>query len=530
MAVEIARLRAWLSLVLEAEYKPADKKNNFGIAALPNLDFKFVCANSLISMQANEVQDLVKEGAHISSTVRALNDKLNELHTIRRDYFNPQGDQFVKRKLREQFYEVRSDIISLFKSTSEQWNLKGLLPQVESWDPFNDNKRALFFSPEWMFGITDGFDVVIGNPPYAPINAGFRNELKGQYKLQEGKPDLYRYFTERSLQLMTKKGILYFIIPNSILTIPSAQKLRKSILSNYAIREIVNFDEMVFDSVSMNNIVIGIEKYKPLHKVKICVLIKNSLVSGVSETKEVPQNEFLKNTREEIGIFKESKTDELIESIHTDSIRLANTDGIEITLGIQAYHNSLHSEEEIKSKFLHSSTKQDDTYLPEIGGRNITHYKMKLAATKFIRICNLIYNKPEDKFFHGTRIIVREITGDRLICAITTESNAVNKSCYIILNNETVVTNLTLLAYLTSELVAYIVRTTGDKAKQSLFPRISMHRLKSLPLPIALLDKRKQNQIDKLMQNLLECSNPNEVTKIRAEIDYLINNIYNIQL
>jgi hypothetical protein len=54
MAIEIARLRAWLSLVLEADYKPADRKNNFGIAALPNLDFKFVCANSLIDSGYDE--------------------------------------------------------------------------------------------------------------------------------------------------------------------------------------------------------------------------------------------------------------------------------------------------------------------------------------------------------------------------------------------------------------------------------------------------------------------------------------------
>jgi len=76
MAVEIARLRAWLSLVLEADYKPNDKKNNFGVAALPNLDFKFVCANTLIDIPENDyVSNLAK-------------DDLTEFEILTEKYFN----------------------------------------------------------------------------------------------------------------------------------------------------------------------------------------------------------------------------------------------------------------------------------------------------------------------------------------------------------------------------------------------------------------------------------------------------------
>jgi hypothetical protein len=82
MAIEIARLRAWLSLVLEEDYKPTDPKHNFGIKPLPNLDFKFVCANSLIDLGLDAFIRDSKGTLHEDFT-RKLVDDLKNLESLR---------------------------------------------------------------------------------------------------------------------------------------------------------------------------------------------------------------------------------------------------------------------------------------------------------------------------------------------------------------------------------------------------------------------------------------------------------------
>lgn len=217
MAVEIARLRAWLSLVLEADYKPADRKNNFGIAALPNLDFKFVCANSLVDSEMKKVENFAKN-SQAATTITSLNEYLGQLNEIRKEYFDPHGDQVLKKELKSRFYLTKDKITELFEMTSKLWDLKNLLPELASWDPFSDSKPSSFFSPEWMFGITDGFDVVIGNPPYVQIQkleARVKSELEAQqYETYERTGDLYQLFYERAAQVLRPGGVISFITSN----------------------------------------------------------------------------------------------------------------------------------------------------------------------------------------------------------------------------------------------------------------------------------------------------------------------------
>ena len=79
------------------------------------------------------------------------------------------------------------------------------LKRLRSWDPYNQNATADFFDPEWMFGITEGFDVVIGNPPYVRQEKikHLKPTLKKHYTCYTGAADLYVYFYERGLQLLS---------------------------------------------------------------------------------------------------------------------------------------------------------------------------------------------------------------------------------------------------------------------------------------------------------------------------------------
>ncbi len=87
MAIEIARLRAWLSSVLEEEYKPNDAIHNFGLKPLPNLDFKFICANSLIDLGLDAFIEDSKGTLHEGFTKKLVND-LKGLKRLEPNSFN----------------------------------------------------------------------------------------------------------------------------------------------------------------------------------------------------------------------------------------------------------------------------------------------------------------------------------------------------------------------------------------------------------------------------------------------------------
>ncbi|MCA6368668.1 MAG: Eco57I restriction-modification methylase domain-containing protein [Cytophagales bacterium] len=213
MAVEIARLRAWLSLVLEADYKPQDRKNNFGVSALPNLDFKFVCANTLI----DSGYDAFLEKAEHNLTLMRLQGEVQKLERIRDSYFDPKGNKQKKEQLQKEFTDTKNYIKTEFVSLKKNWNLTDFLSKVDDWNPFDDSHPSTFFSPSWMFGFKY-FDVLIGNPPYIQIQK-LKEEIKKELEEQsfdtyERTGDLYQLFYERSTSLLMKYGVLAFITSN----------------------------------------------------------------------------------------------------------------------------------------------------------------------------------------------------------------------------------------------------------------------------------------------------------------------------
>jgi hypothetical protein len=265
MAIEIARLRAWLSLVLEADYKPADRKNNFGIAALPNLDFKFVCANSLIDSGYDEFLAKIK----YNQTLYRLDGEIQKLQRIRDDYFDPKGDNHKKEVLQKEFNETKEYIKQQINTGTlkKNYSLENFFEKVDDWNPFDDSHPSSFFSPAWMFGITDGFDVVIGNPPYIGAIA-LAKELRiflnnsRDYSTLYQKWDIYIAFIEKSIRL-SKNGITCMIIPYPVITQTYAKKLRDFILNENDLLEITNLSgNKIFEEAMVTNCILFVKNGK----------------------------------------------------------------------------------------------------------------------------------------------------------------------------------------------------------------------------------------------------------------------------
>ncbi len=217
VACQIAKLRFFISLVVEqrANDDPAD---NYGIRPLPNLETRFVAADALIGLGVKESENGVLGAAAVSKIE-------NRLQRVRERYFNARTRK-TKLKLRDEDTALRA---KLADALQDRWVAgQDSAEAVAGWDPYDQNARAAWFDPEWMFGVTDGFDVVIGNPPYVrgekiPDKARLPVEF-GDFYL--GTADIYAYFFRKGVDFLATNGLLCFITSNKFMRAAYGEPLR----------------------------------------------------------------------------------------------------------------------------------------------------------------------------------------------------------------------------------------------------------------------------------------------------------------
>lgn len=239
IAIQISKLRFFISLVVDQKANN-DPTKNFGIRPLPNLEAKFVAANSLIP--------LAKQDANIGRTeeIIALETKLKEAnHKI----FSAKTVR-TKRKWKTILSELRTEMAE--KLAENGFLTSSAANQIASWDMFNQNSAASFFDADWMFGIKNGFDVVIGNPPYVSHDK-ISSAIKRQtYEVFESFADMYCYFFEIGVNLLENKGVLCFITSNSFLRANYGCPLRK-FLHKKQLLQIVDIESsQIFESAIVN--------------------------------------------------------------------------------------------------------------------------------------------------------------------------------------------------------------------------------------------------------------------------------------
>ena len=243
VAVQIAKLRFFISLVVDQRID--DTQENRGVRPLPNLETKFVAGNTLIG---------VEKPSQLLMRNPEIDRKETELGGVRRKHFTARTPR-TKEKYRNLDKQIRADISQLLKSDGFP---SETTEKIANWDPYDQNAVADFFDAEWMFGITKGFDVVIGNPPYVrqeKIKA-LKPTFKKHYSCYTGAADLYVYFYERGLQLLSTNGIHTFICSNSWLDVNYGAPLQKYVLDNTAGAVICHSEaEREFESADINTIV-----------------------------------------------------------------------------------------------------------------------------------------------------------------------------------------------------------------------------------------------------------------------------------
>ncbi len=269
IAIQISKLRFFISLVVD-QRTTDDPASNFGIRPLPNLEAKFVAANTLIP--------LAKTDGNLGRTpeIVATEERLKEAnHKI----FNAKTVK-TKRKWKEQLKTLRSELIQQLSDNG--FLTDDAVNQLASWNMFDQNASASFFDADWMFGIKDGFDIVIANPPYIDsetmekVMPEMRQRYRKLYLSAKGNWDMFIIFIERGNNLLCSNGVQSYIVPNKLIAAKYAEALRTHIQTQelLVLRDYSNVD--VFEAF-VYPCVFVLQKHK--RNTPICFESMSSLTS-----------------------------------------------------------------------------------------------------------------------------------------------------------------------------------------------------------------------------------------------------------
>ncbi len=289
IACQIAKLRFFISLAIEQE--PNRDAENFGIKPLPNLETRFVAADTLIGIDLSETRGLFQD-----DTVQQL---LKEIDGIREKFFLA-NNRTQKRKLEEQEEDCRKQLEKELERQRTEWienrqreidqkvnqlptaELREQLREKEQetfetrkkefdaefenackivrWKPYDQNAKTDWFEPERMFGIRDGVDLVIGNPPYVQLQK--ENGRLGKLYQDAGfetfarTGDIYCLFYEKANQLLKNNGHTCLITSNKWMRAGYGKKLRDYFVTLTQPVQLLDMGPDVFDATVDTNILL----------------------------------------------------------------------------------------------------------------------------------------------------------------------------------------------------------------------------------------------------------------------------------
>ena len=276
IAIQITKLRFFISLVCDQKTN-RNKKENHGIRPLPNLETKFVAADTLIGLPISD-KDLFIESL-IAPIEKEIEDAYHSHFTIQR------RDQ--KLALQKKIKVLRHKLADTLATSLGAVNSKKAKHLAE-WDPFDPQSSADFFDPHWMFGrsLKDGFDIVTGNPPYQSAiehkkvrGEEYRNRIKLRYATTSGTWDLYIPFFEAGLRFLKEHGILSFITPNKYLSSSYGIGLREFLPKASRIQSLTDVSHLpIFEAASVYPVISVIQKQKPsgIYDIRLCLPISKA--------------------------------------------------------------------------------------------------------------------------------------------------------------------------------------------------------------------------------------------------------------
>jgi adenine-specific DNA-methyltransferase len=517
IAVEIAKLRCFLSLVVDEIV--LDNEENRGIEPLPNLEFKFVAANTLIGLPPK----VEAQGAF------GISDAVKKLKELRENYLRSFGAE--KSRIEREFRATQQ---KLFKE-NVQWAVADtLVRQLTGWDPFSYESCG-WFDPGWMFGVSDGFDVVIANPPYidselmTKIYSNLRNYCVNHFESAKGNWDIFIVFIEKGIQLLAVDGQITYIVPNKLLGATYAESLRKLILKQ-SICEIRDYSHTgVFESVNVYPIVFVIKRTEKKNSVRATLMAS---LNAVKTTNIVPADIFYKDIYWDCYFAEREVFDILVKCLKFPSIRsyypeISDASTVSEAYELKKYIREYDSNQATAfKKFINTGT--IDPYT-SYWGVMPTQYIKASYETPIVRETDLKRMSPR-RYEQACmkKVIIGGMT-KRLECFYDAGEYLAGKSATIILEG-----GKQDLAYTTGILNSTLISFWYAKYFKSLslaggYLRINHNQISKIPIPD--IARAGQSKLSAIVHKIVQAKNQNpdaDTSGLQYQIDQMVYELYGL--
>jgi hypothetical protein len=411
-AVDIARLRFWLSLIVDEDQPKA----------LPNLDYKIVVGNSLVSKLNDEVINIdwnIDETAHGLFGQEFVKQKgvlLNQISQFQKAFFSPDSN---KKKLTIDIRNLKIDLLINqlelmvdkgpktepkavdFKDKKKFVTTTELYYETLGWKSTIKQLKVLKTKPELLLDFFDwkldfpevmngkvvenvGFDIVIGNPPYIQLQKDggkladmFSN--KG-FETFERTGDIYSIFYEKGVQLAKIEGILIYITSNKWMRTGYGKSTR-AFFSKHNPLKIIDLGSGIFESATVDTNILLLQKIeKPTNKFKLKALDISKIKSIHSFADFNTQWVILDQLSDKNWTILDSKQNNIKRKIERIGKPLKDWD-VNIYRGVLTGFNEAFIIDTATKEYLcKQDPKSSEIIKPILRGRDIKKYKSEWAG------------------------------------------------------------------------------------------------------------------------------------------------------
>ncbi len=500
MAVEIARLRAWLSIVVDDE---DDNK----VEPLPNLDFKFVCANSLLPLEQ-------QTGLFADSS---LHEKLSE---VRNKFFNARVPS-SKDKWKEEYYKLIGNGQNSFLDDQRE-------SQLKSFDPFKNSQPADFFDADYMFGLPK-FDLVIGNPPYISalvakkiFSADVRSKYKEIYESAKGTYDMYLLFFERGKLLLKHDGVLCYISPTKYVSAKYAEAFR-DYLGIYWLFKIADFSNVkIFANAGVSTFVSFLQ-----NNVKRKFIVTEKYTSTARNSIEI-----FNTPLESLRIFPENLWGhlitgnyELLKKIYSESdilLNMAEVNGSSTASEADKFSNYVTDTSSINTMKI-VNTGNIGSYVSLWGKKSYSN-KRNMILQPYIQTDKI--GKRRMSMYQSQKIIISKLSKD-MTAMLDVNGEFVSTNTTFIYSPKMNLSLFTLAAVINSKLMNFVYKNMFSGLNLLGSFQYQAPQIRLLPIANKLLSDK--NYSDTLEQYVMEIiNNKTSADNKQSEIDSLIYKLYDL--
>jgi hypothetical protein len=551
MATEISRLRAFLSLIVDT--KIDENAKNRGIEPLPNLDFKFVTANSLIDVDRVTLQEdnqLIKDPfferfEELTQDYFTVSDA-NKKNKTRKD-IEDLIDKKVNEKV-EHIQELGKVLDSRFGISKEnKEKIAKLNYEADLWRSYKNiftSEPVKFFNTKYFFPEVDnGFDIVIANPPYVDSEtmvkqaSNLRNIYRTIFESAKGNWDLFIIFIERGINLLKVNGIISYIVPNKLISAKYSESLRNILISKN-IKEIRDYSKVdVFKESDVYPITFTIVNNR--NKNNVLITLMNS-VESIENSHEILKDifyydihwarYFIKEKENLKILIKLSKQKKLCEFFHQISGAATVSEAYKLKTILKEDNGNFKN----SKKFINTGT--IDPYVSLWGYKNTQYIKTSYEKPIILKadLQKLSLNRCEQA--NSEKIIIGGLT-KRLECFYDTGNFLAGKSTTIIQPGQKSLKFLT--AVLNSKLISFWYQIFFKSLSLAGgFLVVSNNGIKQIPLVDE--DEKVQKPFIDLVDQILAITSKDtydprgdsednkKVKKLEHQIDQMVYKLYDL--